>query len=578
LLLRILVLFLALVNVNAQDTYIRIICKDQTTHLAEEPLKLGSKSVEERLMDLISELREANHLEASIDSLELDSLNRQHKAWLHLGPKYDFGNISLDSLDRELLDFMDYRQLNNKREYLDFRARTTRYYSNNGYPFARLSLNSDNGILPDSNAYLSLDPGPVVHIDSILLNGDLRITKRYIQKYLDIAEGELYNHKNIQRVAGLIDRLSFTDQYNKPEITFFGNNATLDLYLNEKNASRFDFIFGIIPTSSLNDRSLFLSFDITAELLNKMGYGEYIFVDFERLRPEQQKFEFRFNYPYILGLDYGLDVEFNIFRLALDYQTLYSDIGIEYIINATDRLKLSWNYESSNIVEIDSTVLFSTGQLPEDLDVSLSGLSAELQMSTLDYPLNPRKGYRLNVKATGGIKTIQRNSAILMLENDAVDFANAYDTIDLRSARVELKAKLEHFAALGTRSALGSHIDAGMRYSEQGLYRNEKFQIGGHKLLRGFDEAQFFSAYYAVGSLEYRLLLSNNSYLSAPFIDFGIIEDSTEEPMWVIGIGGGLGIETRAGLFSFSIAVGRSSQLDFDFRRPKAHLGFVSLF
>ena len=102
--------------------------------------------------------------------------------------------------------------------------------------------------------------------------------------------------------------------------------------------------------------------------------------------------------------------------------------------------------------------------------------------------------------------------------------------------------------------------------------------MGGNKLLRGFDEAQFFSSYYLVTGMAYRILLSNNSYISIPFIDFGWLEDGTGSSMWALGFGTGLGIETGAGLFQFSIATGRTEPGSFDFRRPKVHLGFSSLF
>ena len=84
--------------------------------------------------------------------------------------------------------------------------------------------------------------------------------------------------------------------------------------------------------------------------------------------------------------------------------------------------------------------------------------------------------------------------------------------------------------------------------------------------------------YYAISTVEYRLLLSNNSYFSLPFIDAGFIENADGDRELATGIGGSLGIETKVGLFNFTIAVGRTSSVGFDFGRPKAHFGFVSLF
>jgi hypothetical protein len=43
-------------------------------------------------------------------------------------------------------------------------------------------------------------------------------------------------------------------------------------------------------------------------------------------------------------------------------------------------------------------------------------------------------------------------------------------------------------------------------------FRNELFQIGGNRLLRGFDEESQFVSQYLVPSVEYRYLIGQNSY------------------------------------------------------------------
>lgn len=527
-----------------------------------------------KLRSIIEGFIDDNYLEASLDSLYYDSLAPGYKALIFRGPYYEFKNIGLDSIDPALLKRSALGSLNSRKDYIRFREFITRQYAEEGYPFANMRLVSGE----DLKGYLRVDPGPLIIVDSLMLKGSLNISKNYISRYLDIPEGSIYRHSRIMSIDEKLSELNFATQSKPPELTFFGTYSSVSLYLEEKNTSRFDFIFGIIPSTSFNDRSLFLSADLTAEMRNRLGYGEYIYVDFERLRPEQQRFEFNFNFPYFLKLDYGLDIEFSIFRLGLEYQTLQSDIGIEYIINPTDRLKLSWSYESSNIVELDTSLLLNTGMLPQDLDVSQNGVAFRYSMNRLDYRLNPRSGYAINLKAGGGVRSIKRNSSILQLKNDNYDFSESYDSLALTSSRFEIRGQVQKYFPTGRRTSIASILSFGWRYSSQELYRNEKFQIGGNKLLRGFDEARFFTSYYTVCTLANRLLLSNNSYMSIPFIDLAILEDSNGNMQKAIGFGSGLGIETNAGLFQFSIAVGRTESSDFDFRRPKVHLGFASLF
>jgi len=163
------------------------------------------------------------------------------------------------------------------------------------------------------------------------------------------------------------------------------------------------------------------------------------------------------------------------------------------------------------------------------------------------------------------------------LSNSEVDFQEKYDELDLVSPKYQLTTKLSYFHPIARRGTLGFIARAGWKYIPGTLLRNEKFQLGGNNLLRGFDEASVFSSYYSVNSIEYRLLLSANSYFSAPFIDLGFIEAETGGQL-AIGLGVGMVAETKVGLFNFSVAVGKNENQTFDFGKPKAHFGFVSLF
>ena len=141
---------------------------------------------------------------------------------------------------------------------------------------------------------------------------DSKIREGYINNYLDFNKGDPYNHNKLKEIKSQVDRLTFLKQEKSPDLSFHLNYATLNLYVEPKNASRFDLLFGVIPTNDIQGQQLFLSLDFTAEMLNKLGFGEYIFINFERLRPEQQKFELAFNYPYLLDLPFAIDVKFNI--------------------------------------------------------------------------------------------------------------------------------------------------------------------------------------------------------------------------------------------------------------------------
>lgn len=533
----------------------------------------------------LEDLFQQSHLEANLDSFILDTFSIPHKniAFIHKGPQYEFDKLAFDSTNIKLFKEWKTPPPTDVIDFINLRKKITTYYANNGYPFAKVYLSNLNIEDNTVQGKLELKKGHKITIDSLNIIGNLKIRTAYLEQYLNIYQGQLYDHSKVLKVGGLLSKLAFLRQEKQPDITFFYNYATINLYLKQKNTSRFDLLFGIIPTSSIEGTQLFLSLDFTAELLNKLGYGEYLYVNFERLRPEQQQFEFKFNYPYILNLPYAIDIDFKIFRNSLDYQTLQSNLGIQYLIDSESKIKVGWNVETTNIIDVDTSAILNSKALPTDLDVSQKGISIEATINRLDYRFNPRSGFSFYIKGVAGRKTINKNSAILNLSNDEVNFNDLYDAEKLNSYRYELETKTSAFLPLAQRGALGFHLSTGWRFSDSRIFRNEKFQIGGNKLLRGFDEATFFTSYYGVSTFEYRLLLSNNSYFSIPFIDIGYIENPANNldqnnGTIAIGLGSSLGIETKAGLFNFSIAVGRTSDVDFDFKRPKAHFGFVSLF
>ena len=565
----------------AQEYPVSIILPEASKDLVEETLipNKKNKSNQDLLQPIIDDLINKNYLAASIDSIVSDTITKVYKAYLFTGRQYDFKAITFDSLSEDFMNRLKIKKPTSTQEFILMREVIGDYYAENGYPFSKLridDLSLDNG---DIEGQLKINTGPQIIIDSIEINGDVKIREGYIENYLDIFKGELYDAKKVKRIKSKMDKLTFLEQEQDPDLNFFGNYSTVNLYLKKKNSSRFDLLFGVIPTDNIENRSLFLSLDFTAEMLNRLGFGEYIYIDFERLRPEQQRFQVKFNYPYILDTPFAIDANFNIFRLGLNYQTLITDLGVQYLLNSTDHIKLAWNFESSNLIEINEEAILASGMLPGELDVSQSGIALSLHVDKLDYRFNPREGYSIDMKIVGGERKVKRNSAILALSelSDSVDFSALYDEIP-NKPRFEFETAISFFQPLSVRGALGFHLKGGYRYTSVGLLINEKFQIGGNKLLRGFDEASIFTSYYGLITAEYRLLLSNNSYFSFPFVDAGYVEDVDGNNSFVAGLGGGLGFENKVGLFNFSVAVGKDNQSSFDFGKPKAHFGFVSLF
>ncbi|HMF73707.1 MAG TPA: BamA/TamA family outer membrane protein, partial [Flavitalea sp.] len=233
----------------------------------------------------------------------------------------------------------------------------------------------------------------------------------------------------------------------------------------------------------------------------------------------------------------------------------------------------------TNLLTVDTFQVKNTKQLPQEADVSSVNLGVNYKFYNTDYRLNPRRGNELEIVATAGTKTIKKNNVIIKLSEDHFDFNTLYDTFKLKSYQFRINVIAAHYFQLTRTSTLKTAVNGGW-FQSPNIFRNELFQIGGYKLLRGFDEESIFASQYGVGTLEYRYLLGQNSFLFA-FADGGVTRNTSQSRnLKNTFIGGGLGMafETKAGIFNISYAVGKRDDSKFSLRQAKIHLGYVNYF
>ena len=121
----------------------------------------------------------------------------------------------------------------------------------------------------------------------------------------------------------------------------------------------------------------------------------------------------------------------------------------------------------------------------------------------------------------------------------------------LKTYQFRVKAMASKYFPLGKqRSTVKTAINAGM-FQSKNVFRNELFQLGGYKLLRGFDEESQYLSQYAIGTVEYRYLVGQNSFFYV-LADGGWGRNNSQQnkvSYTYFSTGLGLSFETRAGIF-----------------------------
>jgi len=568
---------------------------DQTESFLKSQVELlpsfsDSLSVRNKLARVLLQLHANAYLEASIDSIY--RFEKTFFTKIFIGKKYEWAKLENGNVEPAFLEQIGFRKrlYQNKdfyyQEVLKLQKSLLTYAENNGYPFAEVGLKNIKIREGKIAAQLFMQKNRLITIAGIKIKGEVKISNRYLENYLGFKKGDLYDKSKIQKIRQRIRELPFVQEAKDLTITFKGDKATINLFLKKKKASRFDFLVGVLPrtntSSNTSQRNFLITGTFNADMHNQFGLGERIFAEFQQLSPGTQELELQFAYPYILSFPFGIDFKFDLYKKDSTFLQIESDFGIQYLLEGGNYLKAFWNTRTTNLLTVNESQIIAAKKLPAELDLTNSIFGLEYNLQKLDYRFNPRKGWGTLLRVGAGFKRIKENNLIIGLETSDPDFTfqSLYDSLTLRTFQYQLEGKIEKYFPVFKRSTIKGSITSGWILSQSPIFRNEQFRLGGNRLLRGFDEESIFTTNYVIGTIEYRLLIGQNSFLFA-FGDYGYVENITidsREYDTPVGVGAGITFETKIGVFAFSLAVGKQQGNPFDLRSVKSHFGYVSYF
>ena len=534
---------------------------------------------------LVGLLHSKGYPTASVDSVfENESFTSIH---LFLGKKYLWIKLKTDSIEKLALDNSRYRQkdydgkLLNIPQLIGLQQKILNYYENNGYPFAQVYLDSIKLIEEKMEAVLKTIKGPLYHIDSIRILGKGKISKNFLQHYLGIANGSLYNSKKLQAVSKRMQDLPYLQDLKQSDITMLGTGAMLNLYLAPKRSSQANFLIGFLPSANQSGK-LQLTADVNLDLKNALSNGETILLKWQQLQPKSPRLNVGFQQPYIFKTNFGIDFLFDLFKKDSSFLQVNAQLGVQYLLSANQAGKIFVQWQNNFLLGtgVDTNLVKATKMLPPNIDVKAVNVGLEYDWVKTDYRLNPRSGNEIKTTATVGIKNIKQNTEILNIKDTSFNYASLYDSVKSRSYQLRIKLGAAHYFPMGKQATVKTAINAGVFVSPS-TFRNELFQIGGYKILRGFSEESIYASQYAVLTAEYRYRLALNSYIFG-FVDGAWVKNKYQNINLnnnFIGAGVGLAFETKFGLLNISYAAGKRNDIKFNIREAsKIHFGYVNYF
>ena len=536
--------------------------------------------------DYIKQLPNVLHakgfITASVDSLLLDSA--QAFAWLFLGEQYEKLNIKVPETYKRYLEMAGIPGSNTSfislPQYQAVQQKLMDWFENTGYPFASIKLDSLVTEAQIVQGQLAVDKGMFYKIDSIRMLGPAKISRNFIHHYLNIPRGSFYNQQNLAKIDQRLLELPYIQQAQPWDVTMLNTGSIVNLYLVPKKSNQINVLAGFLPDNrQLGGGKLLFTIDANLQLKNAFGTGENIGLIWQQIQPRSPRLHLEYQQPYIANSPVGVDFSFDLFKKDSIFLNLNAQLGINYSISPNRSAKISIQNQRTNVLQIDTFAIRSSRQLPDIADVSSVNLLLNYDVVNTNYRFNPVRGNEMKLSLAIGNKKIRKNAAITQIKDPAFNYSSLYDTLKLNTYQLRVSATAAHYFPIGRQSAFKTAIHAGV-YESPNSFKNELFQIGGYKLLRGFDEESIYANRFAVATLEYRYLLGLNSYFFG-FTDVGntyFKNRSISMSNTFVGGGIGLAFETKGGIFNLSYAAGKRNDLRFNIKESKIHFGYVSVF
>lgn len=535
------------------------------------------------LNNLPKQLQALGFIAASVDSLNYkkDSVN----VLLFIGKVFSFTSIKPNTKAKKYLDQagIHWQQKPSPAELQQSCEKMLTYFENTGHPFAFILLDSINWADNDLHAIMKIEESAPYNIDSIHTIGNVNLNQHYLEHYLGVGNKSLYNKSSLDQISRRLRELPFLQESKPWRMDMLSTGGTVDLFLEPKRSSQINVLVGFAPnTNTLGESKLLFTGQATVNLKNALGAGETIGVDWQQLQSQSPRLNLVFQYPYIFNSPYGLDASFELYKKDSQWVNINARIGALYELNAQQSGKVMLMTSQTNIGFTDTNKIRSTKMLDSVIDVSSVSLGINYQFNNTNYRRNPRHGWDVQLEGSVGTRNIKKNSDILALKdpNDpSFNFASLYDSIKLSSYQFRFKSSINYYWPLGRLTILKTALQSGW-YQSPNIFLNEMFQIGGTKILRGFNEESIYANLYNVFTAELRYLIGSNSYFFT-FGDGGFThyqQQTTSFSHGYLGVGVGLAFETGTSVFNISLAVGKSDAIPFNLQQAKIHLGFLNYF
>ena len=359
------------------------------------------------LAGLLPVLHGKGFVTASIDSMKLDSADA--RVVLFLGDQYKWSAIRTQEKDAPVLDAIRFPQMKGGVNFSTlniWQKRILDHLEENGRPFGKIYLDSIQVNGEEVSAVLKIEQGPPYKIDSIQVFGDAKVNNAFLQKYLEIPNGTLYDKRKLQGVSKKLSELSYVEEEKPFDVSMLPTGSVLNLYLKTKRSSQVNALIGFLPnTTQLSGESKFqLTVDANVLLRNAFGAGETVGFLWQQLQKSSPRLNLLYDQPYIFNSPFGANFSLDMYKRDSIFLNINMNLGTNYRLGEKQVASVFIQRRQSVVNGINSESIIQNKQLPQEADVSSFNLGVGYDYNATDYRFNPIKGHYFTITTSAGTK------------------------------------------------------------------------------------------------------------------------------------------------------------------------------
>lgn len=551
--LHIFLLFNLIAFSQRDEFYHKLIVKDSIEEFTID--KTISKSeINLFLNKYLSDLRRNGYVFANCDSV----FNQNDSLFILIfkGKKYrhiDIKSFNIKSYNEYNFEAF-FKKINLKVPFLKLNENLSELFLNNGYPFYSFNFQNIFSTNDTIAVNVNYNPNVKVYFDTLVFDSPIKSTNSYLQSVLNIKKGQVFSQKKIDNINNIFLAGKYFELKSQPYIVFKLDKAYVHLDIKEKGNTQINGILGL-TTNQITKKNVIVG-DANIIMKNIAGQGITVDLKWQKYQTQSQNLVFNGSLPYIFKSSVGLSASLDLLKQDTSFVQVTRKLSFDFRINVFSKVSafyLSTTSAVNNKFATENIYYRST---------RISQYGLKYQLITSNASFFPTKGFEVCFSINSGLK----NSSM------------ASDSIT-QSTQTNVEGTFSKFIKLHKRAVFAVRSETKYLHNNKNqVFQNDLYRLGGISDLRGFNEKSFFVDKYATLSLEFRYLLSLDSYFNM-FIDQGLIQEPFHYQSIQQPTGGGLGfaLKTQIGIIKIMYSLGKSNTQTIALQNSKLHVSLSSL-